>query len=271
MHGQGGPKLRLKRRDWRQNARNCGDSSTAARAPPRSVSSPGSSPHRIAPGRHPDMPAECDAQRAGRAVADAVRDLRRGQLALPQQAPGDLHAPAQQVFHRRDADGAGEALEERRTRQRGGLRSCGTVQGRSIARASAAAPLRALVAQAFRRPGRIAGAGRAHGFDQQQLGQPRQHGRAAGAGRDVSAATISTSRDSRGEPRTCTSAGSSDTSRVGRPRRTRRHRPASACRVRRRLRRSAPRCRRWEVAGSSSTGRTASPLDSVNAGVSAAG
>ena len=66
----------------------------------------------IAPRRLADGAAEGGAEGAGGAVADALGDIGDAGFAAPQQVPGDRHAPGEQIFHRRQADGAREAIEE---------------------------------------------------------------------------------------------------------------------------------------------------------------
>lgn len=61
-----------------------------------------------------DVATERGAERAGRTVADALGHLGDGEVVAAEQVAGDGHAPGEQVFHRRDADRAGEAFEERR-------------------------------------------------------------------------------------------------------------------------------------------------------------
>ena len=54
-----------------------------------------------------------------------LRDLDEGCVVLAEQVLGECHAPGQDVFHWRDPDGAREAVEERRARQRGGAGELG--------------------------------------------------------------------------------------------------------------------------------------------------
>lgn len=71
------------------------------------------------------MPAERGAEGARRAVADAFSDLVEPELVAAEQILRDGHAPGEQVFHRRQAHGAREALEEPRARKCGRLRQLG--------------------------------------------------------------------------------------------------------------------------------------------------
>jgi hypothetical protein len=71
------------------------------------------------------MPAERGAEGARRAVADALGDVGKPEVVAAEQIPRDGHPPGEQVFHRRQADSAREAFEERRARQRGRLREFG--------------------------------------------------------------------------------------------------------------------------------------------------
>ena len=64
------------------------------------------------------MPAERGAEGARRTIPDALGDLGDPAVVAPEQILGDGHAPGEQVFHRRQADGTREALEERRARKR---------------------------------------------------------------------------------------------------------------------------------------------------------
>ena len=59
------------------------------------------------------MSSERRAERARRAVADALGDLGDSEILAAEQIPRDGHPPGEQVFHRRHAHGAGEAVEER--------------------------------------------------------------------------------------------------------------------------------------------------------------
>jgi hypothetical protein len=70
------------------------------------------------------MPAERGTERARRAVADTFGDYGKREVA-PEQIFGDRHWPSDQVFHRWQADGAREAFEECRARQRRRLRDLG--------------------------------------------------------------------------------------------------------------------------------------------------
>src|SRR5690606_20912605 len=64
--------------------------------------------------RHADMPRESDAESAGRAVADALGHLGDADIPMPQQVPGQCHAPGQQVLHWRHAHYPVETVEEGR-------------------------------------------------------------------------------------------------------------------------------------------------------------
>ena len=78
---------------------------------------------RVAHRRQSDVAREGDAERAGRAVADAPGQRRpRRRRRARSRLLAERHAPRQQVLHRRDAHRAAEALEEGRARQRGFLR-----------------------------------------------------------------------------------------------------------------------------------------------------
>ena len=80
---------------------------------------------RVAARRLAHVPAERGAEGARRAVADAFGDLGDPEVVAAEQILRDGHAPGEQVFHRRQAHGAHEALEERRARERGRLRELG--------------------------------------------------------------------------------------------------------------------------------------------------
>jgi NAD(P)-dependent dehydrogenase (short-subunit alcohol dehydrogenase family) len=60
--------------------------------------------------------AERGAEGAGRTVSDPFGDRGEPEVFAPEQILRDGHAPAEQILHRRKADGAREAIEERRTR-----------------------------------------------------------------------------------------------------------------------------------------------------------
>ena len=132
---------------------------------------------RVAARRLPDMAAEGGAERARRTVADAARDLIERQGAAAEQVLGDSHPPGQQIFHRAQADRAGEAVEEGGAGHAGGIRQPG----------HRPAMLRATMhlAQRLRQPGirkapqqtgrRIPAARYAQRFDQQDFHKPRQH------------------------------------------------------------------------------------------------
>src|SRR5262249_43394948 len=64
------------------------------------------------------MAAERDTEGARRAVAEPFSDLGYPEVVTAQQILGDGHAPGDQVLHGRPTDGAREALEECRARQR---------------------------------------------------------------------------------------------------------------------------------------------------------
>jgi NAD(P)-dependent dehydrogenase (short-subunit alcohol dehydrogenase family) len=73
--------------------------------------------------------SESDAEGAGGTVADALRNLGYTALVTAQQVLRECHAPGEQIFHRRDADRAAKALEERRARERSFLRKLGDCPG----------------------------------------------------------------------------------------------------------------------------------------------
>ncbi len=73
---------------------------------------------RIAHRRQSHVARECNAKGTCGAVADAVGNVGDVGLVLTQQFFGKRHAPPKQIFHRGDTDGAVEALEEYRPRQR---------------------------------------------------------------------------------------------------------------------------------------------------------
>jgi hypothetical protein len=70
-------------------------------------------PTRVATRGLAYVAAERGTESAGRAVADALGDLGDSEILAAEQIPRDGHPPGEQVFHRRHAHGAGEAVEER--------------------------------------------------------------------------------------------------------------------------------------------------------------
>ena len=82
-------------------------------------------PRGVAARRLADVAAECRAEGARRAVADAFGNLAHVEVVASQQILRDGHAPGEQILHRWQSDGSREAFEECRARQRSRPRELG--------------------------------------------------------------------------------------------------------------------------------------------------
>ena len=74
------------------------------------------------------MTREGDAERARRAIPDALGHLGNTALPAPQQVLRERHSPGQQIVHRRSTHGAPEPVEEGGARQGRFAASSDTVQ-----------------------------------------------------------------------------------------------------------------------------------------------
>ena len=169
---------------------------------------------RVATRRLADVPAERGAEGARRAVADAFGDLGKPEVVPAEQILRDRHAPGEQVFHRRQAHGAREALEERRARQRGRLRELGhRPRAREIAVHLPHRWRELRIGQPAQQPGGASSPGADRSASMSSTSTRRVSTRSRPALRSLaSSPTSRTSTESRSAPRTCTSDGSSDTS-----------------------------------------------------------
>src|SRR5262249_1427581 len=132
---------------------------------------------RVTTRRLAHVSPECGAERARRRVAHTLRDLADSNILAAEQIPRDRQAPAERILARREADGAGAPLEERRPRKR--RSSC------ELGHLPRTSKLTVHVSYRWREPrigqrtpesrGRVFIRSRSSRFDQQDFHEPREH------------------------------------------------------------------------------------------------